>query len=210
MFAPRPRDPEFGAAHRLAGRFNVMFTGNLGPAQALDAVIDAAALLQDLPDVQFVFVGDGLSLPGLRQQAERLGLNNVRFIERQPIERMAEFLAWGDVLLFHLRVQPLHDITIPSKLYHYMASARPLLCAALGDSADIVRETNSGVLCKPQDAADIARGVRELRAMSPQQRADLGATARRAFEERFSRAVLLGKYRALFEQVLDDRRKERR
>lgn len=204
MFAPRERDAAFGHEHGLDGRFNIMFTGNLGPAQALESVIEAAERVQDLEDVQFVFVGDGLHLPLLQQQAEKARLKNVRFIARQPIEKMAEFLAWGDVLLFHLRIQPLHDITIPSKIYHYMASGRPLLCAAPGDSADIVRETGCGLVCEPQNAEAIAHAVRELHAMPAEGRAQLGQAARHAFETQFSQRVLLGKYHTLFEQVVQD------
>src|SRR3970282_435610 len=83
----------------MAGRFNVVFAGQLGLAQGLDVVLDAAEEISDLPDVQFVLVGDGTDAERLRLVAGARGLQNVRFLGRQPAERMPEFFGVSDVLL---------------------------------------------------------------------------------------------------------------
>jgi colanic acid biosynthesis glycosyl transferase WcaI len=67
----------------MSGRFNVVFAGNMGKVQALDTVLEAAALLAPrLPGLQFVFVGAGVEVPRLKQKAQDMQLQNVRFLPR--------------------------------------------------------------------------------------------------------------------------------
>jgi glycosyltransferase involved in cell wall biosynthesis len=69
VYRPVPPDPELARELGMAGRFNVVFAGQLGLAQGLDVVLDAAGELSDLSDVQFVLVGDGTDAERLRRVA---------------------------------------------------------------------------------------------------------------------------------------------
>src|SRR4030042_6316197 len=129
----------------MSSRFNVMFAGHIGEAQGLEVVLDAAILLRDLKDVQFVLVGDGVALPGLKQKAIDRGLNNVLFLGRYPQERMPALYALADVLLVHLKDDPLFRITIPHKTLAYLASGKPILAAVAGDTAKVVTEAGAGM-----------------------------------------------------------------
>ena len=72
----------------MAGRFNVVFAGTMGKAQALDAVLGAVRLLRDkLPKIQFVFVGGGIDVGSLKEKTIGQGLTNVRFLPRRPPKR---------------------------------------------------------------------------------------------------------------------------
>ena len=99
--------------------FLVMYSGNLGLSQDLSIVIDAAKKLQDLPELQFVFVGEGASRDALIKQSE--GLRNVTFLPYQPRERLAESLSAADLHLLPIRKEAL-DCLMPSKLYGILAS----------------------------------------------------------------------------------------
>ena len=72
---PGPRHNAFSAAHDLDDKFVVMHSGNLGLSQSLETLVDAAALLRDVPDVRLVFQGDGVKKPALEQRATGLGLD---------------------------------------------------------------------------------------------------------------------------------------
>lgn len=207
VYRPLPRDPALAAAHGLEGRFNVIFAGNMGPAQALSTAVEAASQLRDLPAVQFVFIGDGLDVPELQRMVEARGLDNVRFLGRQPAERMPEFLALGDALLVHLRRDPLFEITIPSKTLSYLACARPVICGVAGDAAEVVRDAGAGIVCPPEDPAALADSVRRLYAMAPEERERMGRDARAAFLGRYTRRVLVDRYEALLREVADRRRR---
>jgi colanic acid biosynthesis glycosyl transferase WcaI len=206
IYRPLPREEGLAVEHGLAGRFNVIFGGNLGAAQALSNVLSAAALLQDLPSVQFVLIGDGLEEASLRQAARERGLENVHFIGRQPAEQMPYFFALADGLLVHLKRDPLFEITIPSKTVAYLACGRPILMAVTGDAAEIVRSAGAGLACPPEDPAALAQAVRNLYAMSPAQRDAMGQAGRRAFLANYTRSVLMNRYEALFGEVVGQRK----
>lgn len=205
IFRPVPRNPALGEKYDLTNYFNILFTGNMGPAQALETVIEAAALLTDLPSVKFSFVGDGLSVDNLKAQADAKGLSNIQFIGRQPISSMADFHAWGDALLVQLREDPLFHITIPSKTLAYLASGRPILCAVPGDGADVVREANAGLVCQPGDPQALADMVRKLYKMPAVEREALGQNGRQKYLSTYSRQALTDQYEAVFRQVIASR-----
>ncbi|WP_438018548.1 glycosyltransferase family 4 protein [Sorangium sp. So ce315] len=201
IYQPVPPDPQLARQHGLTGRFVVLFAGNMGAAQALFSVLDAASLLRDLTEVRFVFVGDGIDVPRLERDAAARGLSNVVFIGQQPHERMPHLFALADVLLSHLRRDQRFAMTIPSKIPAYMAAARPILVGALGDPADLVRESGAGLACAPEDPAALAGAVRRLHAMSPEARRAMGDAGRRYFLQWFHRDALVTRYEEVFARV---------
>jgi glycosyltransferase involved in cell wall biosynthesis len=203
IYRPVPRDETLAAEHGLAGRFNVMYGGNLGAAQAMDNVLEAAVRLRDLPKVQFVLIGDGVDEVRLCEIAQERGLDNVRFIGRQPAERMPYFFALADALLVHLKRDPLFEITIPSKTIAYLACGRPILSCVAGDAAEVVQSAGAGLVCPPEDPAALAQAVRDLYAMSADQREAMGHSGRHAFLANYTRAVLVDRYEALLRDVAE-------
>ena len=201
LYRPVPPDPQLARDLGMAGRFNVVFAGQLGLAQGLDVVLDAADELSDLPDVQFVLVGDGTDADRLRQAAGQRDLRNVRFLGRQPAERMPHIFAVSDVLLVHLRDEPLFRITIPSKTIAYMACGRPVLMAVEGDAADLIRTAGAGVICRAGSGKELAGAVRRLRAMPRTALEDMGRAGRAAFLASYSRSVLFDRYEAILSEL---------
>jgi len=201
LYRPVPPDPRLAENLGMGGCFNVVFAGQLGLAQGLDVVLDAADEVSDLPDVQFVLVGDGTDADRLRQAAGQRGLKNVRFLGRQPAERMPHIFAVSDVLLAHLRDEPLFRITIPSKTIAYMACGRPVLMAVEGDAADLIRAAAAGVTCRAGSGKELAGAVRRLRAMPRTVLEDMGRAGRAAFLASYSRSVLLDRYEAILSEL---------
>lgn len=201
IYRPVPRDEALTAEHGLAGRFNVVYGGNMGTGQGLHNVIEAATLLRDLPDMQFVFIGDGVDQDMLCQMVRERELDNVRFLGRQPAKEMPRFFALADVLLVHLKRDPLFEITIPGKTIAYLACGRPILCVVAGDAADVVRDAGAGLVCPPEDPAALAQAVRDLLAMPAEQRRVMGQAGRQAFLEHYTRQILVDRYEALFEEI---------
>ena len=186
-FAPWRCDPELGEREGLSGRFNVIYGGNVGAAQGLGVALDAAKLLRESPQVQFVIIGDGVEREALETRASEQGLDNVRFLGSRPPDQMARYFAFADVLFLHLAQDPAYEITIPSKTYAYLASGRPILAAAHGDVAALVRETGAGVVCSPADPVALAAAIRGLLALPEEQRDVMGQLGRNAFLASFTR-----------------------
>ncbi len=165
--------------------FTVLFAGNLGPAQALDSVMEAAEILaRDAPRVRFILLGHGIAAARLRQRAEQLP--NVRVLPAVPMSEVGGYLARADALLVHLKDDPLFEITIPSKTQAYMAAGKPIIMAVRGDAADLVRAAQCGVNAQPESPRSIADAVRALVALAPEARVAMGRRGRRYYDEHLS------------------------
>ena len=189
------------SAFGLTGRFNIVYAGTIGPAQALDTVLRAAKLIEGTePRVQFVLVGDGIEVARLRALAAEIDARSVRIMPRMPQEEIGNLLAAADVLLVHLKDEPLFRVTVPSKTQFYLAIGKPILMGAGGDAADLVVKAGAGVAVEPQNARVLARAVLDLARLPAQELAEMGARGRTFYETQLSAAV--GVRRTL--AVLDD------
>ena len=196
-----PGDPEKNPG--MAGRFNVVFAGTMGKAQALDAVLDAAKILSSSqPQVQFVFVGGGIDVERLEKKTEEMRLSNVLFLPRMPMREIGSILTVADVLLVHLRNDPLFRITLPSKTQAYMAAGRPILMAVRGDAATLVERGKAGLACIPEDAQSIAAAVEQFCSMSRQDLDDMGERGRTYYEKELSLAVGVNKFESVFNSII--------
>ena len=190
----------------LEGRFNVVFAGAIGPAQGLDTILDAAERLRDIPNVQFIIAGEGVDRDRLSSDAQRRGLPNVRFLGWVDEGNMPALFAQAEVLLLQLRDEPLFRITIPHKLFVYMASGRAILAAVEGDAAEVVRRTGSGITCRPGEPGALADAIRLLVAMSPEDRNAYGTRGREAVCHSYSQVQLTGQIEAMLKNAVKDYR----
>lgn len=190
-------------------RFRVLFAGNMGKAQALDVVLDAAVLLQaeGMP-VCFVMLGGGVETERLRQRAETLRLTNVVFLPAVPMAEVGTYLSAADALLVHLRKDPLFEITIPSKTQAYMAVGKPLLMAVDGDAASLVDLSGGGVVAESENAEALASATRRLAAMRPEDLAEMGRSAQTYYREHLSLQVGVAKFGEVFRQLIAVRKTE--
>ncbi|EEW27052.1 glycosyltransferase family 4 protein [Rhodobacter ferrooxidans] len=185
-----PTTAALPAGYHADDGLRLLFAGNMGAAQGLEAVLQAAALVQkSRSDVTFLFMGGGTERPVLEDLAGRLGLTNTRFLPRVPLAEVQAFLAAADCLLVHLKDEPLFRITIPSKTQAYLYAGRPILMAVRGDAADLVLRAAAGLTATPEDPADLAAKVLELAAMNADERAAMGARGRSFYHDQLSARI---------------------
>jgi len=204
----RPVSPDEAQAkeYGMRGRFNIVYAGNMGPPQGLRTILEAASLLSDIPDLQFVLIGDGMERADLERMQRRQKIENVVFLPRQPASRMPSFYALADALLVHLADDPLFEITIPSKVQSYLAFGRPIIAAVKGDAASLVMEAGAGITAQPSSPAAVADAVRKLYSMPAEERRVMGGSGRRYFLEKLTMRVGIEKYEDLFNNVVSRRR----
>jgi colanic acid biosynthesis glycosyl transferase WcaI len=195
--APGPRPPRTSSQE-----FRVVFAGAMGAAQALDAVIGAAALCSvSVPQARFLFVGDGADRHRLERRALDLHLSNISFAPWQPLDAMASVFEHADALLVHLKDDPLFRVTIPSKTQACLAAGRPILMAVAGDAADLIARAGAGVLARPEDPRSIAEGVRKLASLSQQEREEMGRNGRAFYDRELAAGVGVERFREVFHDV---------
>jgi glycosyltransferase involved in cell wall biosynthesis len=182
-----------------ASWFRVLFAGNMGKAQALDAVLEAARILeQRQSQARIVMLGGGVEVDRLKAQASKFGLGNVIFLPPVSMVEVGTLLQAADVLLVHLRKDPLFEITIPSKTQAYMAAGKPLLMAVDGDAADLVRESGGGLVAASEDPVALADAIEELANLPRQALADMGARAQMFYQQHLSLRIGVERFSEIF------------
>jgi colanic acid biosynthesis glycosyl transferase WcaI len=184
------------------GRFNIVFAGNMGKAQAIESVLEAARIVGDKqPDVQFLFIGGGVEVENLKKKAAALELKNVLFLPRRPVSEIGAILCLADVLFVHLKNDPLFEITIPSKTQAYMAAGRPVLIGVRGDAADLVTKANAGLPCEPENPQSIAEAVLKFHAMPRDRLEAMGQNGKRFYEQGLSFKIAAARFENIFTSV---------
>lgn len=186
----------------MQNRFNVVFAGTMGRAQALDAVITAAAIVAKThPFIQFVFVGGGMDVERLKQFALDQSPENVLFLPRMSMTDVAQVLYAADLLMVHLREDPLFAITVPSKTQAYMAVGKPILMAVRGDAANIIRDAECGIVVEPEQADQIARAVIDCSQLSEDRLVEMGQKGLAYYQKNLSIQTGVDEFVKIFNSV---------
>jgi glycosyltransferase involved in cell wall biosynthesis len=185
-------------------RFKIVFAGNMGKAQSLDALLDAALILQARGSrVCFVMLGGGVEVGGLKARTKELALNNVVFFPPVPMAEVGTLLGAADALLVHLRKDPLFEITIPSKTQAYMAVGKPLLMAVNGDAAKLVKQSNSGLTAESESPYALADAALRLADMPTSELEAMGIRANQFYQEQLGLVVGASKFGVIFKALVN-------
>ena len=182
-------------------KFVVSYVGTHGMAHGLETVLECAASLQDHEDIAFLFVGDGARRDSLEAMAQRLRLDNVRFVGVQPRERIPSYIATSDVSLVPLRRKPLFEKVLPSKIFEIMGCARPLILGVEGEARVAVEDAQAGLCVRPEDPEALRAAILRLY-HDPDQAAALGRNGRRYVQSHFSRDRLADRYFDILSDVV--------
>jgi glycosyltransferase involved in cell wall biosynthesis len=181
---------------------NIMYAGTMGRAQGLDTLLEAAALLRDLSQVQFVLIGDGTELKNLKTFAAEQQLNNVKFLPRVSPEQIANYYPLAELMFVATRDDPLFRITIPHKIYAYMANGKPILGALAGNPAEVIQTSGAGVICPPGRPQALADAIRSFLTLTPEQRQALGRNGLRTVRKNYNRDLIVRQVEELFEETV--------
>jgi len=180
-----------------------VFTGAHGQANGLDAVLDAAKVLQDRGrrDIHLVFVGDGKLKPALVARKASEGLDNCLFFAPLPKDQLSEVMGQTDVGLMILADIPaFYYGTSPNKFFDYIASGLPVLNSYPGWLADMIGEHKCG-LAVPPNRPDSFADALEYLADHPVERKAMGENSRALAEARFDRRMLADRFVDFLEKI---------
>jgi len=186
----RPVSPEHSTLRSewgLNGCVVLMYSGNLGLGHDLDTFIRAIARMADCANLRAIFVGEGSIRGSLEALSSELGLRSVEFRPPQPLERLSDNLAVGDIHLVSQRPGT-QGLIVPSKLYGILAAARPTVFIGPEDTevAEILRDSGAGIIVAPggeKAAADAFTRLVEDQNL----RTEMGRRGRVYYEQHFGR-----------------------
>ncbi|MCX7018052.1 MAG: glycosyltransferase family 4 protein [bacterium] len=173
-----PRD-EMRRDLNLDGRFVVSFMGNFGLLMGLETILETARAVKDSePDVLFLFVGKGVALPMMEERIREWNLSNVRIMPYQPRDKVPALLAASDVLIVNYLKTEITRITVPSKIYEYMSSARPIVAGCEGVIHEILSEAECALMSPSRDPQEMSQHIIRLK-RDPALGQRMGASGRR-------------------------------
>jgi glycosyltransferase involved in cell wall biosynthesis len=170
----------------LGEGFSVMFAGNIGMAQAVGVIVEAASLLKSYRDIHFIVLGDGSSRQWMLKEAEKRALNNLHLPGRFPIETMPGFMQKASALLVTLTDQPIFAATVPNKVQAYLAAGKPIIACLNGEGARLVVEAGAGLATPAEDAKALAETILQLYSLTPVERKNMGENGRQYFQKHFN------------------------
>lgn len=193
---PAPEVPEFEG-------LTILFAGNIGEAQDIPAVIDAAERLKQNSMIRWVIVGDGRKSEWLKSEIHKRGLEACVLLPgRFSVDRMPSFYAHADALLVSLKIDPVFSLTIPGKVQSYLMAGIPLLGMLNGEGAAVIREANAGLTCGAGDSIGLAEAVLAIAAMTAEERKILGSNGRKYAQQKFDRTNLIDQSEALLTEAI--------
>lgn len=140
--------------------FRVLFAGNMGRYQRLELLVDAATILRDRDDIQFVFLGSGARMECLRSQAGALLEQTVYFVPQQSVEVAFACMQRSDLGVVSL-AEKIARVSYPSKAMTYLEAGCRVLAICEQESslwADIVG-TGFGLGPERLDAESLAQAI---------------------------------------------------
>jgi glycosyltransferase involved in cell wall biosynthesis len=168
-------------------RFHLLFSGNIGLAQGLDTLLDAAALLRENQEVHFYFVGDGVERSRLQERAKLEKLENLTFVGTQPRDAMPAIISAMSACIVPLRDLPLFANALPSKMFEYAARQKPLIVSIRGEAADWVKRYGAGIVIAPENADELKAAIFKL-INNPALCEEYGKNGLKSVKENFTRA----------------------
>lgn len=188
LYEERVEDPEL--RQRFPGGFNIVFTGNISPAQNFALITEAARRLKQegFRDIRFIIVGDGMSAKDLKQSVAEKEIEDLFFFEGfHPIEEMPAYAGIADALIATLKSEGVEDFSIPAKVMSYMAEGRPLLIAMEGEINDIIKKAECGLCSDPEDVNGLCENIKTLYRMPKEEREQMGEKGYRYQQAHFER-----------------------
>ena len=169
-------------AARFKDGFNILFAGNISPAQSFETVLAAAQQLRDegLSDINWIIVGDGMSRRWLEKEVAHAGLKSRFFFEgHKPIAEIPRYTGIADALMGCLVRSELLEATIPAKVTSYLAAGKPIVLAMDGEAQNLVNSlAKCGYAGPTGDSQALANNIKKLYLLSPSARAKMGERAR--------------------------------
>lgn len=189
FFTPQPI--VLPSISELDNGFSVLFAGNVGTAQAVEVIVEAADLLRHESEIRFVVLGNGSRWDWMQEQVRIRGLSNLFLPGRFPSNTMPALMRKASALLVTLANEEIFTVTVPNKIQAYLATGIPIIACLNGEGARIVLEAGAGITAPAEDAKALAAVVLSLQGSPEITRQEMGQRGRAYFQSHFDHDLLV-------------------
>jgi glycosyltransferase involved in cell wall biosynthesis len=164
----------------------LLYAGNLGQGQGLDVILPIAAKTLD-KNFSFIIVGDGGRRKELEKRLSSDDVKNVELLNPVPRTKLMSLYREADILFLHLNDFNAFKKVLPSKIFEYAATGKPILAGVSGFAADFLCEKVTGAFVfEPNNVEQMEKALEKLM-VGP------GYYDRTDFIDEFMRDTVIGK-----------------
>ena len=159
-----PPDPDLLQQWGLTGKTVIGFVGSFYAYEGLDLLLEALpAITEKRPDIRVLLVGGGPQEANLRQQAEKLGLEDVVvFAGRVPHQEVSRYYDLINILAYPRYPIRLTELVTPLKPLEAMAQGQLFVASDVGGHRELVEHNKTGILFEAGDRQALAGAILEL------------------------------------------------
>ncbi len=189
-----PHEPSLEIIERFGikmDKFNIIHFGSMGKANGLSYIIDTAKLAsnQGVEDVNFIFMGDGATLPILESMVAKYGIENVQFLGNHNMKIVSEIVNCCDASITSFLNLPILQTNSPNKLFDSLSAGKPIIVNSAGWTKDLVEKENCGCYVDPLNPQDFLDKIIEIKD-NKELLERWGVNSRRLSETVFNRKIL--------------------
>ncbi len=181
--------------------FKIMFAGNIGEAQDFPSIIETAKILKN-ENIHWIILGSGRKQKWVKKEIVKNKLTDkFHMLGSYPLDRMPEFYAQADCMLFSLKREYIFSITIPAKVQSYLACGKPVLAMIDGEAASVIENSKAGLTCESQNPNKFAKNILKLSKLKKNELNELGNNAINFYNKEFERKMLIDKLENIFTEI---------
>lgn len=199
---PKNENPLYDEFRINREKFNVVYAGNLGNAQNVDIIIDAAKIMVENKNIEFLIFGSGGLKDKYVEKIKHDSIDNVRFFPLQPIERVSQVYGLGEVCVVSCK-PGLGSAAMPSKMLSIMSSGRAVVASFdKGELTYILDKYNCGMYAPAGDADAFAGLIKHL-SQNRDECKGMGENARKLILQKFSKEFGTSRYVEIIKSVVE-------
>lgn len=183
-------------------KFDLLFAGNIGPAQSVETIIEAANLLRDEKNIVFHIVGDGLSKNDCETLTKKYNLKNVIFYGYHSVDEMKKYYELADAFLITMVDNEVVNSTLPAKVQSYMLAGKPIIGAISGEVKNVIKEANCGLCCDSLDYKNFAKMIKK--AYNSDSKQKWSKNAYKYYKDNFEKEKCINELENLFKNIKEE------
>ena len=158
QFPVVPKNEKLVQQYQLQGKTVIGYIGTHGMCQNLKFIVECARDLQ-LPNLQFIFLGDGAEKEEVIAFAQQSKVENILFLDSVPKSQVVDFISILDIALVPLQKSDVFKTVIPSKIFGLAAMQKPILLGVDGISRGIIERHKAGIYFEPENKQSFHQAV---------------------------------------------------
>ena len=196
-------DESYAKKFGVLGKKVFTFAGTFAPYQGINILIEAAKLIDD-DEIIFLLAGKGPEKKSIKERVENEKIKNIKFID-SPFEEMNKLMSITYASVVLLRNLEISKLMRLSKTFPPLACGVPVVFSGLGESAEIIKNTNAGVVIDPENPEKLAKAISFL-AKNPKKRDQMGLNGRKYIENNLSWEFIVNDWLRQIENVRSKRK----